>query len=258
MGIGDAIMSVGEARELSRRTGQKVLIVGRDGLPVKSDMFEGVPYLIPQPIEEPHHRMVNGTGVRPYFSEQTPTKWTWRKYKPIPAEIYFTDRELAFAEPYRGMVMVEPNVKAIGHRNKDWGWNKWQQLDDTIYLEQITRLVQCGPPDTRFLSHVTSVITPSFRLAAAVLSNCRAYVGTEGGLMHVAAAVGTPAVIIWSEFVSPDITGYDCMCNIRKAGPPCGSRVECESCRWSLDAISPTEVVQALKDILNRNPHLER
>jgi len=251
MAIGDAIMSVGEARELHRRTGQKVLIVGRDGCPVKSEMFDGVPYLISEPIEGPYQRLFNGSGMRPYIAQQTPVKWTWRTYKPIPAEIFFTSAELAFAEPYREMVMMEPNVKAIGHRNKDWGWSNWQQLDNMIHAEQISRVVQCGPSDTRFLLHATPATTPSFRLAAAVLSKSRAYVGSEGGLMHAAAAVGTPAVIIWSEFISLDITSYSNMRNLRKAGPPCGSRVDCEGCRRSLDAITPDEVAQALKEILH-------
>ncbi len=105
--------------------------------------------------------------------------------------------------------------------------------------------VQCGAGDVR-LPGATQVPTPTFRHAAAVLSVCRAFVGTEGGLMHAAAAVGTPAVILWSEFISPEITGYSSMTNLRHAGKPCGNRFNCPSCRKSMEAITVDEVVAGL------------
>lgn len=243
-------MSIGEAKALHKRTGQKVMIVGRDGRPVKSDLFNGLPYIItrmPTP-RAPFQRLINGGGVRPYIASKTLEKWTWRKYKPIPGEVQFTPEELAFAEPHRGSVMLVPEVKQIGHRNKDWGPIYWSQLDSLLHSE---RTVQCGPPGTRGLFYTKLVVTPTFRHALAVLSVCRAVVTTEGGMMHGAAAVGVPAVVIWSEFISPEITGYAQHHNLRKAGEPCGRRVDCEGCRKSLAAISPASVFEALTEILN-------
>jgi ADP-heptose:LPS heptosyltransferase len=243
-------MSIGEAKALHKRTGQKVMIVGRDGRPVKSDLFHGLPYLVtsPRQVKGPYQRLVNGSGVRPYIALKTDEKWTWRKYKPIPGEVQFTPQELAFAEPYRGMVMLVPEVKKIGHSNKDWGWASWQTLDRRMWGH---RTVQCGPSGGRRLQHATAAITDTFRQALAVLSVCRAVVTTEGGMMHGAAALGVPAVVIWSEFISPEITGYAQHHNLRKAGEPCGRRVDCEGCRKSLAAISPASVFEALTEILN-------
>jgi ADP-heptose:LPS heptosyltransferase len=68
--------------------------------------------------------------------------------------------------------------------------------------------------------------------------------------MHAAAAVGTPAVILWSEFISPEITGYSSMTNLRHAGKPCGNRLACASCRKSMEAITVDEVVRALEKLL--------
>ncbi len=92
--------------------------------------------------------------------------------------------------------------------------------------------------------------TTTFRQALAVLSVCRAFVGTEGALHHGAAAVGTPAVVLFSEFISPDVTGYPQHRNLRQAGAACGSRKPCKGCAESMRAISVLEVVANLKEIL--------
>lgn len=246
MGYGDVLMSMGQARALHKSNTLPVVIVGRDGRPIKSDLFNGVPYLIFQPKGRPHTRLVNGPGVRPYIAGKTDRNWTWRPFKPTPAEIVFTREELAFAEPCRGMVMVEPNVKNIGHTNKAWLPQRWLELSRS--RDDFVQCVQT--PDQGLPPHVLKVITPTFRHALAVLSVCKAFIGTEGGLMHGAAAVGSPAVILWSEFISPEITGYASMRNIRHAGKACGSRVDCPGCRKSMEAITVQEVMDNLGAIL--------
>jgi ADP-heptose:LPS heptosyltransferase len=252
VGIGDAIMASGEARALHHKTKAPVLIVGRDGRPIWSEVFDGVPYLVKNLRGLPNFaRIVNGPGVRPYIAAKTETRWTWRKYQPKPAEMFFTPAELAFAEPYRGMVMVEPHVKAQGHNNKAWGPIFWGQLDSAIYLGRIAKLVQCGPPGTRKLLHAQFVETDTFRKACAVLSVCRAFVGTEGGLHHAAAAVGTPAVVIFGGFISPAVTGYPSHRNLFAGeGLGCGMRTNCDHCRAAMTTITPAAVLNELKEIL--------
>lgn len=251
MGVGDVLMSMGEARKAHKSNGLPVLIVDTGGRPVKSDLFNGVRYISSTGRfgGKPFTRITNGPGQRPYIKTKTAAKWTWRPYKPIPAELVFSAEEKAFAEPFRGMVMIEPNVKANGHDNKAWLPMRWAEL--TKALDHLP-LVQCVPtPTTPHPSvDVLKVLTPNFRLAVAVLSVAKAFIGTEGGLHHAAAAVGTPAVILWSEFISPSITGYSTMVNLRHAGKPCGNRIACAGCRRSMEAISVNEVTTALKEIL--------
>lgn len=249
MGVGDSLMAAGEARRLHKSNGLPTLILDRHGRPQADPIWKGVPYIIQRARGNPYNRIVNGPGLRPYIAGKTLNNWTWRKYKPLPAEIVFTDEERAFAEPFRGCVMIEPNVKNIGHDNKAWIASRWVEIslrrDD---------FVQCVP-STMDLVKVGSlnaqrIVTPTFRLAAAVLAVSKAFVGTEGGLMHAAAAVGTPAVILWSEFISPEITGYSTMANLRHAGRPCGNRMNCPGCKKSMEAISVVEVAQALEKLL--------
>ncbi len=248
MGIGDALMAVGEAKAIHKLTGKQVLIVGAHGRPMWSEVFEGNPYILKRFNGRACARMINGGGVRPYIEQKTPEKWYWRPYKPKPGEIFFTDAERAFAEPYRGMVMIEPEVKNVGHNNKAWPAERWLDLVESLDLPWL----QCVPSNaTRSLPpKVLKVITPTFRQAAAVLSVCKAFVSTDGGLMHAAAAVKVPAVILWSEFTSPEICGYATMTNLRHASNPCGNRLSCKSCRVAMNKITVTEVVAALKGVL--------
>jgi ADP-heptose:LPS heptosyltransferase len=252
--MGDELMAAGQARLLHQLNPQPVVIVDARGMARRHELWHGVPYIIQRPRGAPHHRLVNAPGVRPYIAAKTPERWKWKPFKPTPAEVIFTPDELAFAEPYRDMVMIEPNGKAIGHTNKQWVPERWGELLDVMVPSMRlddSPFVQCGPPGTHFLDEVVRhVTTPTFRHALAVLSVCRAFVGTEGGLMHGAAAVGTPAVILWSEFISPEITGYAQHRNIRHAGKPCGMRRDCPTCRASMAAISVDEVVCNLREIL--------
>jgi hypothetical protein len=247
-------MSMGEAKRLHAQTQQSVMILRTDGMPVRSDLFDGVPYVAQHRGLLPVARLVNGPGARPYIADKTPQKWTWRPYKPIPADLVFTSAERAFAEPFRGTVMLEPNVKSIGHRNKAWSPIFWQQLDSTLHaLGGAAKIptVQCGAPGSRPLIHAKFVGTATFRQACAVLSVCRAFVGTEGGLMHAAAALGVPGVIIYGGFIGPDVTGYSLHRNLfTGSGLGCGMRSDCGHCRESMLKITPTMVLDNLKEIL--------
>lgn len=249
MGIGDALMASGEARDLYRRSKLPVIILGRDGRPLWSPVWNGIPYIIPRQGGRPCNRMINGPGLRPYIKAKSVDRWAWNRYTPKVAEIRFTAAEKAFAEHYRGAVMLEPAVKPIGHRNKAWLDIYWSQLASLL---RKLPLVQCGPAGTHFLPGVTAVLTPEFRLACAVLAVCRAFVGTEGGLMHAAAAVDTPGVIIYGGFISPEVTGYALHRSLFTGnGLGCGMRRDCPHCAAAMTRITPAMVAEQLKGILD-------
>jgi ADP-heptose:LPS heptosyltransferase len=249
MGAGDWLIAAGEARALHEATGKNVAIVDVRGRAQWVDLWNGVPYIVPR-VEPGCLTIRNTSGVRPYIAMKTPSRWRWKPYQPTPAQVFLTLDEQRFAQDYAGLVMIEPNVKQIGHTNKAWIWERWQDLVNAL---PGTTFVQCLQGGTRALAgdNVRHVLTLTFRDAMAVLAKSRALVSTEGGLMHAAAAVGTPAVILWSEFISPEITGYKMHRNLRHAGNPCGMRLNCPSCRRSMAAITVGEVADALKDVLH-------
>lgn len=245
MGAGDWLIATGQVKRMYAKRAIPVAVVNHINRIQWNDIFLGNPKI----LKHDRHgaqRLFNSSGHRPYIESKTNTRWTWKPFRPEPGELFFTPAELAFAEPYRGKVMIEPNGKNIGHNNKRWPWERWQKLVD----RNVAPMVQCANVGGAYLSGVKNITTPSFRHAAAVLSVSRAFIGSEGGLMHCAAAVGVPAVILWSEFIDPSITGYAMHKNIRHANGTCGMRVDCPTCRASMEAISVTEVADALADVL--------
>jgi len=252
VGSGDWLLAAGEARVLHEATGKDVAIVDARGRAQWVDLWNGIPYILPRVVPG-CATVLNTSGMRPYIAMKTPARWRWRPYKPKPAEVRFTLEEQLLAAQQAGRVMIEPNVKNIGHTNKAWLWDRWEAL---IASMPDTQFVQCLQGGTRPLAgdNVHHVLTLTFRDAMAVLSRSVALVTTEGGLMHAASAVETPAVVLWSEYISPEITGYAMHTNLRHAGAPCGSRLNCPSCRKSMAAITVDEVAQALQEVLNAVP----
>lgn len=242
MGAGDWIMATAQVRAMNIATGRKILVVGRGGIPQWSEVFENNPRIV-QRYTPGCVRLTNGSGLRPYIEAKTATHWVWKRWPIAPGEIFLSAQEQQFAAAHADGILIEPNTKVDGS-NKAWFFDRWQALVDGG-----GDFVQVGPPGARVLRGVRFVETKSFRLACAVLAVSKAFVGTEGGLHHAAAAFGVPAVVLFSEFISPDITGYPGHRNLRHAGQACGSRLPCEGCRASMAAISVDEVRSNLEEI---------
>ncbi len=247
VGLGDWIMATSQVKTMHERNGGiPIVVMGvQQRRFMWSEVFDHNPRIIRRP-EGRHQILVNGPNARPYISAKYQTRWVWKKWDISPGEIYLTPSERMFAQRYKGCVLIEPHTK-IADGNKAWQWERWQTV---IGEMPNVRFVQTGPFNTRPLEGVEFAAT-SFRQAAAILSVARAFVGTEGALHHAAAALGVPAVVLWSEFISPEITGYASQRNIRHAGDPCGARIHCVGCKISMGLITVEEVIGNLSEVLN-------
>ncbi len=191
--------------------------------------------------------------LRPYTAKKTAERWTWKAWGPPVGELYFSAAERAFGEKYAGRIIVEPNLKPGASPNKEWGWVNWNKL---AWLARRAGIIvtQLGREGVPVLEGVDHVVTPSMRHAAAVLAHARAAVLPEGGMHHVCAAVGTPAVVIFGGYIAPAVTGYETQSNIFTGdGLGCGMRVACEHCRRCMQAIEPHAVLHELETCLERN-----
>ena len=95
MGAGDWLMASGEARKIHKQTGHGVLIVNAVGKIQKSEVFDGVPYILSKPpAGKPYSKLRNAAGLRPYIAGKTVERWTWKPYKPTPAEVEKARRKL--------------------------------------------------------------------------------------------------------------------------------------------------------------------
>ena len=263
MGLGDELIATGLARGAAARG--KRIAFGDGSRQIWSaqsfEMFRGNPNIAPLGTETaadvwiPHYR-----GHRLY-GEVVNGRWAFRDFECPPGEVFLTREEKAFAlgrlwvpDP---VAIIEPRVKPIGEcagAIKQWGTPKYQELAGRLLAATGCRPVQLVPVGAKpLLRDVDAIETPTFRHALAVLGLAALYIGPEGGLHHGAAAVGTPAVVIFGGFNTPRSTGYAWHDNIA-VGEPCGSIDACWHCKAAMDSISVDRVLDgAVRQLGRRN-----
>jgi hypothetical protein len=255
MGLGDDLMATAHARRVYRLDPTRKVAIGNEERRFYwSEVFWHNP-IIASPAEirskRPVQWIVNASGCRPYIDyaatgcpARTASRFVWKDIGPLePGEIHFTAAE---REPFAEgrFVVVEPHVTRA---NKDWTFARFQAVVDAL-------------PDLRFvqpdygkqrLRGVESIITRTLRDACRLIRDAAAYIGPEGALHHAAAAVNTPAVVIFGGFISPRQTGYEGQVSLFAGGAPCGSRQPCTHCTEAMAAITPESVADALRSILS-------
>lgn len=252
MGIGDQIIGTGLAKGAAVR-GKRVAL--GDGTRIRWDgnsptIFKNNPNLAPPGSERatdiewvPFYK-----GSRMYNKGGT-DRWIWNyKFRATPGEIYFDLTEHVALEP--NTVLIEPNVpnKPCGP-NKQWAFDRWRVV--------VEELVRSGFKVRQFDYGRPNVVAPlirteNFRLAAAYLKQAKLAILHEGGLHHAAAAVGTPAVVLFGGFVPPEVLGYDIHVNLTGGAEACGSFAKCQHCVDAMDRISTEEVLCRTKSLIER------
>lgn len=184
------------------------------------------------------------------YNRQDPAaqRWIWNlDFRPQRGEIFFDRNELRNSERFgKGFVLIEPNIetwKSVAP-NKDWGRAKYQVVADALKAEGY-RVAQFHYEKSPMLDGVEKLRTIAFRDALAIMRHAALYIGPEGGLHHGAAAVGTPAVVIFGGFIPPSVTGYDDHANLTGGAEACGSYTRCQHCIDAMAAISVDDVLNA-------------
>jgi len=258
MGIGDEIMATGMARGAAARG---VRIAFGDGHriirgPWCEQAFRGNPNIahatggtIEWVKYYKGHRIYNRPGAG---------RWIWNyDFKTTPGEFYFDAGERALMMERCG-VLIEPNVpwqKSVAP-NKDWGLARYQRLADMLRAAGIPVLQFSYGRDR--LDGVEIINVASFREAAAALAGMTLAVVPEGGLHHAAAAVGTPAVVIFGGFIPPAVTGYASHINLAAGGEACGSWSRCDHCRRALGSITVEQVYGFALELFNQSAATSR
>jgi len=144
-------------------------------------------------------------------------------------ELFLTDAErewgrAAIARPAgtRPVIAIIGGGRTNPTWNREWGFENFCAL--AAALVPHAELVQiAGEPVTYAPGKTVRFIPADVRQAASVLAACDAFVTQEGGLMHLAAAVGTPTVAIFGGTILPRSTGYDGNRNL-------ANQLECSPC----------------------------
>lgn len=241
MGWGDEVIATGIAKKARLKTNRPICI--GDGHNIFwSPVFDGN-QKISKEITKDCVWIKSYPGSRPYIKQILPDRFVFDELFHVePGELFFSPEELRHTE--KDFVYIEPNIKGELGFNKDWGFDKWQKVVNSL-------------PDIKFvqgkgrkLENVLQVDTSSFRDACALLSRAFLFVGTDGGLHHAAAALGLPAVVVWSGFSPSKVLGYSSHINLQANVKACGKFKECKHCADASAAITVEMVVKGIASYL--------
>lgn len=174
-------------------------------------------------------------ALRPYFYSQNEevTKFAWAE----------------------GMVAIQSSglAAAVPMLNKQWYPERFQEVVDR--LGGRFKLVQVGSTYDPPLNGVMDLRGKTgIRETAALLKNCRLYIGNVGFLMHLARAVECPAAIIFGGREAPWQSGYTCNINLYTPLPcaPCWLWNTCDYDRLCMKKITAEDVVCAVEQLIGR------
>jgi ADP-heptose:LPS heptosyltransferase len=155
--------------------------------------------------------------------------------KPHPPVFRLSDHEragamLAFSKQERWIIVHAGSAQTVLAQAKRWPTEKYRELIRALRNELGERIVVVEGPDEAGMANEivgdTGAAYP-FKLsgplgeAAALLERAELYVGTDSGLAHLAAAVGTPAVTIFAPADPDRVCPYGYRHLVVQPPPPC-------------------------------------
>jgi ADP-heptose:LPS heptosyltransferase len=181
--------------------------------------------------------------------------------RPHQPRIYLTDRELAYRERQlerlpRPRVAIVPHGKgSVRLPNKIYPADQWEVLAGMLVREAGSVLHLGTRKDGPLVPGARDYRDIGYRHTAAVLRRCDLLVTHVGGIMHLGAAVRTPAVVLYGAAEHPAISGYPWNRNLYvpiECGP-CWMEEPCShhSCMRQL---TPERVMTEVKAALAREP----
>ncbi|MEA2082272.1 MAG: glycosyltransferase family 9 protein [Elusimicrobiota bacterium] len=184
---------------------------------------------------------------------------------PQPIKIYLSgDEKNIFADYARnksrgGLVAISPTSRRPARR---WTKEHFAELADILALRHgLTPVFVWGPGEEDYVKSVMALMKEKAALApptklrelASLLYNCKLLVGNDNGVRHLAAAVGTPTLVITGPTIRECWTPKEEKHRAVQADVPCiaCSRTECESmiCMKELKA---EEVANEAADMLSK------
>ena len=252
MGIGDEIMAIGQARAAGATPDRRAVVLDRSGFARWHPQFNGVPFLA-KSADGADLSVLNGPGARPYvdYARTTSDRWAYTEWSASVGVI----PGIRWVGGRRGdapTVLIEPTIKPNASPNKQWGRARWEKL--VALCGRSVLFLQCGADPREAIDGVRFCQTRAFAAAVKVMARCDAAILPEGGLHHAAAAIGSPAVVLFGAMTRPQNTGYPAHLNLAVDDPEAtGWRIPHPACSAAWAAITPSVVADSLDRILNPN-----
>tara|TARA_B100001123_G_scaffold437566_2_gene570068 strand:- start:13176 stop:14012 length:837 start_codon:yes stop_codon:yes gene_type:complete len=172
----------------------------------------------------------------------------------LKCELFLDDSEEKYADELvsnlNNFIVIEPYSKDNYTPNRAYPLPKWQQVVNKISTS--VSVVQVGVEGSPVLDSVIDLTgKTTFREASAVIKRSLMFVGSEGGLVHAATAVDTPAVVVITGYQSSKMVAYPQNINIDiSTHGPCGMKIKCADCEKDASMHDPTEISTAILENL--------
>ena len=179
-------------------------------------------------------------------------------------ELHFSDEERHAAqrllrdrglEPGRYVTLDADTQTDYFGDLRAWPLDRWQSLGDRLRARFLdVPLVQVGLESAPRLRGVVDMCgETTFRQAALVIDSAALFLGTESGLMHVARAVDTNALILWGGITLPEFAAHcdrhNVICKYVECAP-CGRLGQCPNGHKCMRDITVDEVASAAESLI--------
>jgi len=137
--------------------------------------------------------------------------------------------------------------------NKNWGVENFRSVARSLEKDfSVVQLGASGDPPLGVDLELQGRLP--IRDVFVVLRECKLFIGQEGFLMHAAAAVELPAVIVFGGFLAPWQTGYQSNANFYSdiECAPCWLEAKCPYEKVCLAQITPLYVSVRAKSFINK------
>lgn len=251
MGYGDALLAAGIAERAYREAPELglVQICHCDGTPRWREEWENNPAILP-PNHAPTattHRITVGPDCLPYHPWNTSIRWRAQDY---PTTMHFNNKERRLSQnvrrEYGPFLLIEPPGK--DRKNPNRHWPGWSALAHILRARIQWPIFQLQRAESVMLPGLPGLHHRNFREACAILQAAEYAVLTEGGISIAAAAVGTPAVVLWGGCCSVETAGYPQHINLVDDDPrtPCMSSRPCQHCAAAWAKLTPESVADVV------------
>jgi ADP-heptose:LPS heptosyltransferase len=272
-GIGDYLMLSTVARELKRRgQGRVYIICGHPELFLHNPDVDGVAAEGSR-RHRLYGRLAGDRSLWPTYliNHDRPTDTRDAPPDPVLAYIcrsigmtgrvdlrpylHLSAQERAWGEPYRGAIVIQSSGMSARWPtpNKEWFPDRMAEVAARLIADH--PVVQIGSPKDPAVPFTHDLRgRTTLRQLAALLANCRMFIGLESMQMHMARAVECPSVIVYGGRLRPEEIGYICNENLYTALPcsPCWHEWRCDFDRACLSAITAGDVIAAAGRLLAR------
>ena len=260
-GLGDSLLFNSVVYELGRQTGKRYLIGTKH-----REIYEGNPYALilpfPQYANYKIFRFISPVlGLKihhvDYYYEGRPPKQHILTLlgKRVGLEtplsrpsIFLSKREKEtrlLPESKKPWIGIQSTGLSLWTDNKNWGVDSFAEVV-RILSPQASFVQIGGAQDTHLPVDLNWQGNLSIREVFYVLQNCKVFIGQVGFLMHAAASVGLPSVIVYGGFEAPWQSGYEANSNLYSAVEcaPCWLETKCPYDKKCMTMIKPEIVAQ--------------